>query len=60
MPEREHEPIMPDEDDNEVGPKEGEGVDENPGVTPERFERVHQDDAAKEEAEEKYDHPLNR
>lgn len=47
----EHEPMMPDENDTDVGPKEGEGVDENEGLTPDDFEQAHQDDAAKEEAE---------
>ncbi len=38
--------------DKEIGPKEGQGIDEVEGVPNEQLEKAHQDDAAKEAAEE--------
>ena len=49
MPERE--PMNPNKDeDKDLGPKEGEAIDEVPGVPNEELEQAHQEDAAKEAA----------
>lgn len=47
--EREREPMMPNEDE---GPREGEGIDEVPGMPNEELEQAHHDDAAREAEEE--------